>query len=87
VLRALPGSHRPVVFVGDGVTDLETQGTVDLFVGYGGVVERARVAAEAERYFATRSMAPLLPIVLTEAELARLAAEPLFGDLVRRCRS
>lgn len=84
VLRALPAHHRPVVFVGDGVTDLETQGTADLFVGYGGVVERPKVAAEAERYFATPGLAPLLGIVLTQEELARLAAEPQFRDLVQR---
>ncbi|MEQ1632901.1 MAG: HAD-IB family phosphatase, partial [Planctomycetota bacterium] len=27
VLRALPTAHRPLAFVGDGATDLETQGT------------------------------------------------------------
>ena len=43
VLQQLPASQRPVAFVGDGITDLETQGTADLFIGFGGVVDRPRV--------------------------------------------
>ena len=38
------------IFVGDSITDLETKDVVDLFVGYGGVVERKRVKKEAEVY-------------------------------------
>ncbi len=39
--------------IGDGITDLEAvqiSGGADLFIGYGGVVERPSVAAEAEWY-------------------------------------
>jgi len=36
------------IMVGDGISDLETQPEVDLFVGYGGVVRRPRVEAEAK---------------------------------------
>jgi len=38
------------VMVGDGISDLETQAVVDLFVGYGGVVARPRVQAEARAF-------------------------------------
>ncbi|MDP0489685.1 MAG: HAD-IB family phosphatase [Verrucomicrobiota bacterium JB023] len=38
------------VMVGDGVSDLETQPTVDLFIGYGGVVAREKVK-EGARHF------------------------------------
>jgi len=38
------------VMVGDGISDLETQSVVDLFVGYGGVVDRPRVRAEARAF-------------------------------------
>jgi phosphoserine phosphatase len=41
------------VFVGDGVTDLETKPAVDLFIGFGGVHVRPRVKENAEVY-ATR---------------------------------
>jgi phosphoserine phosphatase len=36
------------VMVGDGVSDLETKPVVDLFVGFGRYVERAKVKASAE---------------------------------------
>ncbi len=39
-----------VVMVGDGSSDLETQPFVDLFVGYGGYVARAKVKAEARAF-------------------------------------
>jgi phosphoserine phosphatase len=35
------------VMVGDGISDLETRAEVDLFVGYGGYVERPKVRAGA----------------------------------------
>ncbi|MCA9397920.1 HAD-IB family phosphatase, partial [candidate division WWE3 bacterium] len=38
------------IFVGDGYTDMEVKGVVDLFVGFGGVVERSIVKANADRY-------------------------------------
>lgn len=43
--------YNTVVMIGDGITDLEAvqeTGGADLFIGYGGVVERQAVAAEAE---------------------------------------
>ncbi|EFJ50802.1 hypothetical protein VOLCADRAFT_88690, partial [Volvox carteri f. nagariensis] len=43
--------YNTVVMIGDGITDLEAvqiTGGADLFIGYGGVVERPAVAAEAE---------------------------------------
>ncbi|GAX84303.1 hypothetical protein CEUSTIGMA_g11725.t1 [Chlamydomonas eustigma] len=43
---------EPVVMVGDGATDLEArlEGAADLFIGYGGVVERRNVAEKADWY-------------------------------------
>lgn len=83
VLGALPPEHRPLCFVGDGATDLEAQGTVDLFVGYGGVAVRERVKAQAQAWFATPSLAPLLPIVLLPAERQRLVQGGFAGLLAR----
>jgi phosphoserine phosphatase len=82
LLRALPAVQRPLAFVGDGVTDLEVQGTADLFVGFGGVVARPKVAAGAEVFVRSPSLAAVLPCVLTPAEQARLAAEPRFAPLL-----
>ena len=38
------------VFVGDGYTDMEVKDVVDIFVGFGGVVERSIVKTSADRY-------------------------------------
>ena len=52
VLAALRQELNParIVMVGDGVSDLETRESVDLFVGLGGYVRRAKVESEAERF-------------------------------------
>ncbi|KAG1663831.1 hypothetical protein FOA52_013396 [Chlamydomonas sp. UWO 241] len=41
-----------VVMVGDGATDMEArlEGAAELFIGYGGVVERMNIAAKADWY-------------------------------------
>jgi len=55
----LPGRR---MMVGDGSSDLATKETVDLFVGYGGVVTRGKVKAEAEVFVQTASLAVILPL-------------------------
>ncbi len=82
VLQRLPAAQRPVAFVGDGVTDLEAQGTADLFVGFGGVVARPIVRERAQVFVAAPSLAPVLRHVTTAAERERLAHEPRFAALL-----
>ena len=48
------------LLVGDGVSDLLARHAVDLFVGFGGVVQRQRVRDEADVYIESESLAPLL---------------------------
>lgn len=50
-----------VVMVGDGISDLETKPVVDLFIGFGGYVSRARVRREAEA-FVTR-LSEVIPLL------------------------
>lgn len=50
-----------IAFIGDGVTDLETDPVVDLFIGFGGVVSRPRVR-DVARHF-VESFEELLPIL------------------------
>jgi phosphoserine phosphatase len=53
-----------VVMMGDGVSDLETMEEVDMFVGFGGVVERERVRAGADHWVAgAMDVARLLEII------------------------
>ncbi|MCA9943747.1 MAG: HAD-IB family phosphatase [Anaerolineales bacterium] len=48
------------LLIGDGSSDLFASRTVDLFVGFGGVVQRERVKNEAPVFLRTPSLAPLL---------------------------
>ena len=41
-------AYDPLIMVGDGVTDLEARPPADGFIGYGGVVVREKVKAEAD---------------------------------------
>lgn len=66
VLRALRARHAPLLFVGDGVTDLEARPVVDLFVGYGGVVARDAVRAGAERFYDDADLGFVLDLVFPE---------------------
>ena len=82
VLKRLPDSHRPLLFVGDGATDLETQGTADLFVGYGGVERRPTVEASADVYLTGASLAGVLKVGLTPSEKNALRSDQRFADLL-----
>lgn len=64
VRQWLPRLPRPIMMVGDGVTDLEVKPLVDLFVAFAGVVERDAVVRNATRVIRARSLAPVLAIAL-----------------------
>ncbi len=75
MIRELLGDRSGrTMLVGDGVSDLVARPAVDLFAGFGGVVTRARVAAEADVYIKANSLAPILPLALSENEQARLVS-------------
>ena len=52
VIRRLKAELNParIVMVGDGVSDLETQPEVDLFVGFGAYVQREKVKTHAQHF-------------------------------------
>ncbi len=54
-------SPSRIVMIGDGVSDLETTGLVDLFVGFGRYTERAKVKAAATKYI--YSLSELIPLM------------------------
>ena len=58
------GLPEPVMFVGDGATDLEAADDVDLFVAYAGVVDRPEVVSAAPVVIRSRSLAPVVPLAL-----------------------
>ena len=64
VRDVLSRSKGTSAFVGDGVTDLEAKPVVDLFIGFGGVHERARVRDNAEVYVTEPTLKAVLPYLI-----------------------
>jgi phosphoserine phosphatase len=58
------GLPEPVMFVGDGATDLEARPEVDLFVAYAGVVVRPEVVDASPLVIRSQSLAPVVPLAL-----------------------
>jgi phosphoserine phosphatase len=52
------------LLIGDGYSDLLASRAVNLFVGFGGVVSRPRVQAEAPAFINSTSLAPLLALAV-----------------------
>jgi phosphoserine phosphatase len=69
ILKKHPGYS---VFVGDSVTDKETDQVVDQFIGYGGIIIRHKVKHSAKIFITCHSLSPLLSILLTNQEKASL---------------
>ena len=64
------------MMVGDGASDMSTKGTVDLFVGFGGVVRRTRVEAEADVFVSVPRLAPILPLAVGPIGYEKLKGTP-----------
>ena len=62
VKELLGDQNGRTLLIGDGVSDLLAGSVVDLFVGFGGVVKRERVANEAPVFIDSESLAPLLAL-------------------------
>jgi phosphoserine phosphatase len=85
IVRELIGKQRGrSLLVGDGSSDLLAGRAVDLFVGYGGVVTRQRILAEAPAFIHTRSLAPLLLLAGGPALLRELQAWPQYQTLMTK---
>jgi|SRR5579859_780288 len=86
IVQAIRAAHRGrAMLIGDGSSDLEAGAAVDLFVGFGGVVTRERVAAAAELYIRTPNLSPVLPLALGRAALPEGYAA-LYQEGVDRLR-
>jgi phosphoserine phosphatase len=77
---------KRAVFIGDAFTDLETKSQAELFIGYGGVVERKVVRESAEIYLFCESMAPLLEIILSEDEKEFLRKDPKYLQVLWKAK-
>ena len=79
----LPGRR---MMIGDGASDLATKSAVDMFVGYGGVVARAAVRAEADVFLRCVSLASILPLAAGRRGWERLrgtAHEAVYSKGIR----
>ncbi len=72
IIAEISGSERRTMLVGDGITDLEARDAVKLFVGFGGVVRRERVALEAEVFVESGSLAPVIALALSREDVEKL---------------
>ena len=72
IIKEISGTEKHTMLVGDGITDLEARDTVKLFVGFGGVVRRERVAADAAVYIESSSLAAIVPLALSNEGLEKL---------------
>lgn len=75
IVSELKKQHSQIVYVGDGMNDYSVFDIVPRFVGYGGAYYRENIAKLCQYYIANASMAPLLPLSLTQNEYPLLMAE------------
>jgi len=69
VIKELAGNETRTMLIGDGITDLEARQMVKLFVGFGGVVRRERVASEADAYVESPGLEAIVPLALSESRV------------------
>lgn len=69
---------RPILMVGDGITDLEAKPVVDGFAAYTGVVARPAVVSGADHVVRSASLAPVLVLALDGQPPRDSASRTLF---------
>jgi phosphoserine phosphatase len=81
IVSELIGEQRGrSLMIGDGNSDMLAGETVDLFVGYGGVVSRPVVRANAPVFIECRSLAPVLALAGGPAELRLMRTGPMHDQ-------
>ncbi len=83
VRELLAGKSGRSLLIGDGISDLLAGYSVDLFVGFGGVVDRPRVREGAPIFIRSKSLAPLLAIAAGPVAVRQLGNTP-FDELSRK---
>lgn len=77
IVKELMGTQNGrSLLVGDGSSDLLAGRAVDLFVGFGGVVQRERVKAESPVFLNTPTLAPLLLLAAGPAAIRQVKNTP-----------
>jgi phosphoserine phosphatase len=76
IRELLQGRSGQAMLVGDGISDLAARSAVELIVGFGGVVIRPCVMAEADVFIKSNTLAPVLALALTRTEHDKLQDSP-----------
>lgn len=72
IVKLLKNSYDSIIHIGDGLNDIVTRDLVTRFIGYGGVCYRENIAELCQYYIRSASLAPLLPLSLTQNEYEML---------------
>jgi phosphoserine phosphatase len=78
--RELPG---PIMFVGDGATDLEAAPAAELFVAFAGIIDRPAVTSAADVVVRAYSLSPIVALALGD----HAATDPHVRTLLTRGRT
>lgn len=74
IVEELCQRHPRLAYIGDGMNDLVVYDLVTRFIGYGGAFYRESIAQRCQHYISIPSMAPILPLCLTQDELKSATA-------------
>ena len=85
ITQLLEGRRGRAMLVGDGTSDLVAGPSVDLFVGYTGVVARRKIIEGAPVLLKSRSLAPLLVLSGGARALSGLVGTPHQALVAKAC--
>lgn len=81
IIDELSKIHPRIIFVGDGMNDVEASDVVDRFVGFGGHHFREKILNHSDFYIKSPSFASLLYLGMTPAEIEKLSAT--FTEIIK----
>lgn len=82
--QAFPTPLRRLL-IGDGVSDLRAAHAVELFVAFTGVIHRKAVADAARVVVRSKSIAPVLALILGPATVRAMLSEPEHVEVAQSC--
>lgn len=75
IVSELKKQHPRIVLIGDGLNDYAAYDVVTRFIGYGGAYYRQNIADLCQFYITTLSMAPVIPLAITQNEVSKLSSD------------
>ncbi len=88
IVKELVGTQPGTsLLIGDGTSDLLAGEAVDLFVGFGGVTARSKVAVGAPVFIQSPGLAPVLPLAAGPSAISRIeetSYRALFWEGIQR---